>query len=454
MSGELIDPLQATPRNPAYLETEHAQMTEPPGGSERLDSWKAVAKYLKRDLATVRRWEKTLGLPIHRVGRTGRSVFAYAHEIDEWLHSATPASATVEPLTPAPAPGPAIVPFPWRWPVVAALVLVAAIALSVRARSTMPGDLRFELAGADVIASDNAGDELWRHRVPSTCAVPAFATHAQLIGGTDPGVYVATSFCGEQGEDQVESGALTLLDINGRAARSFSFADRVTFDGKQYGAPWAITAFSVNEAASTRRIAVAAHHYVWNPGLVTILDDQWSRRGTFVNAGWIEMVRWLGVNRLLVSGFSNAHDGGMIALLDADALDGQSPEPAGSEHFCSDCSKRGPLRMYVFPRSEVNRASGSAFNRAIVQTSVGANLVARTIEMTSNGADADVLYEFDPVSLDLVSARFSERYWEMHRALEADGKIPHSREQCPDSAGPRQVLAWEPAAGWRALRLR
>jgi hypothetical protein len=46
---------------------------------------------------------------------------------------------------------------------------------------------------------------------------------------------------------------------------------------------------------------------------VTILDDQWQRRGTFVHAGWIEAVRWLTPERLAVSGFSNARDGGMIA---------------------------------------------------------------------------------------------------------------------------------------------
>lgn len=429
-------------------------MTEPPSGSERLDSWKAVAKYLKRDLATVRRWEKTLGLPIHRVGRTGRSVFAYAHEIEEWLHTARPAPAALELPTPHPASRPTVVAFQWRWLVLAAVVVVAAIGLSADARRRTPSQLRIELAGADVIARDNSGDELWRHRFPTMCAIPAFGTHAQFIGGTDPGVYIATSFCGDQGEDQIESGALTLLDVDGRRERSFSFADRLTFDGKQYGPPWALTAFSVNEAASTRRVAVAAHHYVWNPGLVTILDDQWNRRGTFVNAGWIEMVRWLGVNRLLVSGFSNAHDGGMIALLDADALDGQSPEPAGSDHFCESCSKKGPLRMYVFPRSELNRVTGSGFNRAILQTSAGENLLARTIEMRSDGADADVLYEFAVPSLDLMSARFSERYWEMHRLLEAEGKISHSREQCPDNGGPRQVLAWEPTTGWRTLRLR
>ena len=31
-----------------------------------LESWKEIAVYLKRDATTVRRWEKTEGLPVHR----------------------------------------------------------------------------------------------------------------------------------------------------------------------------------------------------------------------------------------------------------------------------------------------------------------------------------------------------------------------------------------------------
>jgi hypothetical protein len=56
----------------------------------RLDSWKAIAVYLGRDLRTVRRWEKEKGLPVRRVpGGERRAVFAYRHEIDAWLGKAT-----------------------------------------------------------------------------------------------------------------------------------------------------------------------------------------------------------------------------------------------------------------------------------------------------------------------------------------------------------------------------
>ena len=166
-----------------------------------------------------------------------------------------------------------------------------------------------------------------------------------------------------------------------------------------------------------------------------------------VYAGWIEAVRWLGPDRLVIAGFSNAQDAGIIALLDAAALDGQGPEAAGSRHFCDACGADRPLRMFAFPRTELNRVTASPFNRVVLQTMTD-RIIARTIEMPFNGRDADAIYEFNG-SLDLVSATFSERYWELHRALETGGKIAHTRLQCPDRDGPRQVRMWEPATGWR-----
>lgn len=63
-------------------------MSRAPIATDRLDSWKAIASYIGRDVRTVIRWERQRGLPIHRVPGGGRQVvFAYPHEIDEWLES-------------------------------------------------------------------------------------------------------------------------------------------------------------------------------------------------------------------------------------------------------------------------------------------------------------------------------------------------------------------------------
>jgi TolB-like protein len=51
------------------------------------DSWKKISEYLGREVRTCVRWEKELGLPIHRIDKnSSRSkVFAYKSEIDAWL---------------------------------------------------------------------------------------------------------------------------------------------------------------------------------------------------------------------------------------------------------------------------------------------------------------------------------------------------------------------------------
>jgi Tol biopolymer transport system component len=55
------------------------------GRDGRLDSWKKIASYLKRDVSTVQRWERRESMPVHRHqhDKLG-SVYAYRSEIDQW----------------------------------------------------------------------------------------------------------------------------------------------------------------------------------------------------------------------------------------------------------------------------------------------------------------------------------------------------------------------------------
>jgi Putative lumazine-binding len=50
-----------------------------------LESWKQIAAYLDRSERTVRRWEATEGLPVHRREHEKQdTVFAYKHELEAW----------------------------------------------------------------------------------------------------------------------------------------------------------------------------------------------------------------------------------------------------------------------------------------------------------------------------------------------------------------------------------
>ena len=56
--------------------------------ADRLDSWKEIASYLRRDVRTVQRWEKKEGLPVHRHlhDKLG-SIYAYRKELTDWFNT-------------------------------------------------------------------------------------------------------------------------------------------------------------------------------------------------------------------------------------------------------------------------------------------------------------------------------------------------------------------------------
>ncbi len=113
---------------------------------DRLDSWKAIAAYLHRDVTTVQRWEKREGMPVHRhLHDKGGSVYALTAELDIWLRNRRLSSEDEqrEPRaeTPRAAEADSIrtgTPQARRWfvlAVTAAVVLLAAVYFMVRSHT-------------------------------------------------------------------------------------------------------------------------------------------------------------------------------------------------------------------------------------------------------------------------------------------------------------------------------
>lgn len=425
-------------------------------GGERLDSWKAIAAYLGRDAGTVRRWERTRGLPVHRVpGGKGSSVFAYKSEIDAWLQSAaqeTPTELTPAPEVPA---GTAPTLHRWRWPIASGVVFAILVLgwLMQRPRASV-GETDAAITPEGVTARAVDGREIWHHSFDPEWRHPLSEVSERLrvVGGYEPSVYFTTSHRERRTDGLAEGGEFTALALGGRPRWTFRFDDTVIIGGKPYGPPWAVTAFSIHDGPDRRHVAVAAHHWTWGPSVVAVLDDNGKRLGTYVNDGWIEQLQWLSPDRLVAGGFSQSWDAGMVALIDPARLDGRFPENQPA-HQCQSCGPNLPVRVVIMPRTEINMATHSRFNRAIVER-IGDRLVVRTVEVPAAGQGvADAIYEFSP-SLELVNASFSLRYWEVHEQLFAAQTIDHNRERCPDKDGPRQLQVWAPEKGWTEIRLR
>lgn len=87
-----------------------------PQAQSTLESWKAIASYLHRDVRTVQRWERKEGLPVRRhVHKKQATVYAYPEEIDHWR-----ASRAEDDPVPAPSR---------KYLVLGAVILVALLAL-------------------------------------------------------------------------------------------------------------------------------------------------------------------------------------------------------------------------------------------------------------------------------------------------------------------------------------
>lgn len=95
------------------LRDSHVRMTGPEPSADRpaddrLNSWKEIASYLKRDVTTVQRWEKREGMPVHRhVHDKMGSVYAFKTDLDAWARTRTAAlvaEAASQPASTPPSP--------------------------------------------------------------------------------------------------------------------------------------------------------------------------------------------------------------------------------------------------------------------------------------------------------------------------------------------------------------
>jgi hypothetical protein len=423
---------------------------------KRLDSWKEIAEYLGRDVRTAARWEAE-GLPLHRVpGGRGRSVFAFTSEIDAWMAGKgigpdSPVAANAEP---EPAPSARRSALPPRLVILAGCFSATAVILigaAVMPRSDMapPGGaaVRVDTTEESVSIAGESGPARVIHRFASSRGV-AIQNHpsalADLDGDGIQEILAGISYYIEP-DRSIRSGELLNLSPGGEVRWRFGFGDVLTFGDGRVNGPWALADWQAGPTIPAK-FAVAGHDYTWWASIAAVLDDRGRRLGSFVNPGWVESVIWLDKDRVAFAGFNNPRNAAMLAIVDANAADGQAPGTAATPFACASCPARPPLFYATFPRSELNLLTAARFNRARVAV-VGDRIHVTTAEIQTPSATA--IYEFDR-ALRLVRARYSGSYWDAHRRFEIEGRLSHGSETCPERDGPAAIQAWT-ETGWQTI---
>jgi len=274
-------------------------------------------------------------------------VFADTSEIDAWLKErrgpAEPAAAVTLPSR------------HFRHGFGAAAALLALFGGGIlwwAAMAAGPQASRVEVRPGAIVGLDDAGVRIWEHPFPRGERAFPFGHRPDVFDvspGRPPLLFAAVTLRGRPDDEATLGGQVFSFTPRGAVRLAFGFDETVRFGSASYGPPWAITDLRTTAADERRRVVVAAHHHTWWPSLVTILDDDGRRHGTFVHAGWIEYVRWLGSDRLVVAGYAQERAGGMAALLDARALGGEGPVAPDGPFACTGCERGGPLRYVVMP---------------------------------------------------------------------------------------------------------
>ena len=356
--------------------------------SDRLDGWKEIASYIGRGVRTAQRWERDLGMPVHRLN-TGVADVVYANpaELDGWLrrqsrgdlapvaaeHDDTHAGPAANGVGPHAAAEPAGMPgqflqrpvaaHRWIWPVVTAAVATAAFAgwsLAGGAGRAAAPALRAQPASVvpsgDTLSVLGPNQELlWQHRFAAPILEyspesPGQFRRAWDIRDIDRDRSSEVLFARAHSADQ----RVYCFNRDGSVRFATSIDTRVRFG------PYACPPVMLTQVIADHRpdfpgtFFVIGQHPLYFPAVVRRLDAEGNAAGEYWSSGYVRVVESVelgGRRATLIGGAHNETGGASLAVFFGNI--GGSAPAARSEYRCEGCAAGAPDVFLVFPRSRL-----------------------------------------------------------------------------------------------------
>jgi hypothetical protein len=316
---------------------------------------------------------------------------------------------------------------------------------------------RAVLTGNLLTALDGLNNPIWTHRFawdleePNAADLPSRVQVIDLEGSGSPGVLAVCSQAAQTSSMRAGTDEICYFAPDGRIKWTLPCRPNLLDpDGKQFPPSWVCSRLIAVPSGKRQDLWVGIHHGWRWPGCVMRVDASGTASVQFANSGYVEtLCRVTGPDGefVVVAGENNAFDRSFVAVLGVN--DSPSCSPAGGPARCHFANApAGTPRDYVlFPTTEMVAAADAPYGHA--QSLRPANDGGFVVWVGAGGGNlAELLYEFSAAA-EPRNVMPSGGCAPLHRHLEAEGKLHHTWETCPEIHGPLTIRHWRRGSGWR-----
>lgn len=418
----------------------------------KLETWPEIAAHLGVAVRTAQTWERTQGMPIHRMSGDRPRVWAYTEELAAWqrgFHETGSLQNAFIPTPSEPVAAPKAVQVTqlsnasgerlsltlqrhrWVvvWSVVAFLVGAFGVAFLWLPRTSEPAEFRLEQNR--LLISDKTGHPIWEHAFPkfflSWSLLPEYQAGLVRIGrlGTSGETSVLVNYVPS---DAGEAGTtLYCFSHTGRELWKFTPGREVRTARDTFQNVYSTAGYVV---LPDGRIVVASHHHVWYPTQLAILDSRGKLLAEYWHSGYLMFLKSRdldgdGKPELIVAGINNGYHASTLLVLSPDDLDGAASQAPGDPTQLAGMAPAHEKVRILIPMSDIPRAVGMKYNLP-QGLEVGPNQIEMIVQEEGDSGHAGAVhYTFD-YKFHLVSVKPSDTFVHAHRELETSGVLKHA----------------------------
>jgi len=394
----------------------------------RFSTWKEIAVYLDCDIRTCQRWERKLGLPIHRLDPDSSKtrVFAYKSDIDEWLKKDLRTKSYRINIRRKKAR--------YFFLLVPAAMLCMIVLLNMNPGSSVP--FNFDIKGSRLLILNEKNNKLWSFDtgLSNLCSEIHYRKHFQEKRTDNQGGYQLPYLMIKdldrdgkkevlfttQTRNELQEGLLICLDHRGKKLWEFKTGKALKFGTVSYSSDYrirGIDVYDIDGNGSMEIIVISTNRYFF-PSQLVILNSTGGLLGEFWNSGYLMDYCFSDLNRdkgveLIVSGMNNEYNTGCIMVFDPNDIWGASPQ--SGEYLCQDL-KPGSEKYYILiPPTDVE-------NCTRLRNTIDVIDILNNQIISVKSEVGQIYYELN-FDLELVNVNYSDDFEKMHKKYLSENKI-------------------------------